>query len=75
MKYTPSASPPIAVPPPSFYVTLCPVRNLWFLKVRVLPEIDTMEVSVASKVTVNDCMSSNSLKLFVESPTTAGFPM
>ena len=27
IKYEPSARPPIAVPPPSLYVTFCPVTN------------------------------------------------
>ena len=35
MKYTPSESPVITVPPPLLYVTLCPVINLWFNEVIV----------------------------------------
>jgi len=36
----------------------------------VSPEIDTTSVSVASKVKVNDAISSSNLKVFAESPTT-----
>jgi hypothetical protein len=40
----------------------------------VSPEIDTTDVSVASKVNVNDAISSSNLNEFVESPTTGALP-
>ena len=60
----------MAVPPPSEYVTFCPVINRCCPIESVSLATDTTSELDASKVKVNVEISSRTLKVFVESPTT-----